>query len=259
MPDPSTTGWKVSPPGRAQEKAERPTPWYFRWYGVLALMPVLFVYVLLGGPRLNGRVITAILGENMWVQGAAAWLWVFTIGALYDRASAGAFGAGRGTKIAQWTAGLMVFFAWTIAPIGRGPGAGTALGQLSGANEAPGFALGLVVALPTIGLGYWLVNRRKWKEEDLDREAGWRADAHAFRFGIPHEGSGRWVLHPAWLKPDDRPAYAKRILDEYLVPADDLTPHELAYLEDKLREAGRAPRDLLLPPRERKRRRKRRR
>jgi hypothetical protein len=241
----------------AERAAGRPKPWFLRWYGLLTGCAALVAYWFLGGPRLNGRIVVAVVGDDNWVQGVAGWLWFFTLGALYDRAGAGAFGSGRGRKVADWTASLMLFFAWTFAPIGRGLSAGVPSVELTGAAEAPGFAMGLMVALPTTGLGYWLVNRRKWKEQKLDRDAGLQADADAGRFGIRHAATGRQILHPEWLKPEDRPTYAKRVRDEYLVPAEDLAPHELVYLEEGLREARRAPRELLLPLAERKRRRKR--
>ena len=229
----------------ARKETVGPKPWYLHWYSLVALVAALIAYVLVGGPRLNGRIIAAVLGENRWVQGVAGWLWFFTLGALYDRARAGAFGPGRGNRIAMWTAGIMLFVAWTIMPIGRGAGIGAASGESAGLNEAPGFALGLLVALPTTGVGYWLANRRRWRRERLERNAEGTAAGHAWKFGIRHGATGKQVLHPAWLRPDDGPAYAQKIRENHLVPAGELAPYELVYLENKLLKARRAPVELL--------------
>ena len=259
MPDPAVTSSPVAPPGQPPEQAKPPTAWYLRWYTLGPVVVALSAYLYFGGPRFNGRVVAAVLGDNVWVQGVAGWLWFFTIGALYDRAGAGTFGSARGRKIAQWTASIMLFVAWTMVPLGGGAGAGSATGEIAGGTEAAGFALGLRIALPTTGIGYWLANRRKWRDEKLDQRAVWKATADSWKYGFQNAASGRRVLHPEWLKPDDRPAYARVIRDEHLVPAEDITPFELEILEDGLRRAGRAPAHLLTPkpkPKPRRRRRK---
>ena len=202
--------------------------------------------MLVDGPRLNGRIVAAVLGENRWVQGVAGWLWFFTLGALFDRARAGAFGPGRGKRIALWTAGIMLFVAWTIMPIGRGAGIGVASGELAGLNEAPGFALGLLIALPTTGVGYWLANRRRWRQEKLDRDAGNTAAGPCLDVRHPARRHGEAGPAPGLATAGrPRPRTRRRSATNHLVPAGELAPYELVYLEDKLLEAGRAPVELL--------------
>ena len=205
----------------------------------LSVAGLFLLYLFLGGGRLDGRLVAAVLGQDRWVQGVAGWLWAATAMGLVvvgDRPGR----ARRWRRAVLGTAAAMAFFALTIVPVGKGAGGtGEASAALGGGAEAPGFALGLVVAVPTVPLAYRFLTRHRRARQRADELERRRAGSDAATYGMPR--SGGWLLHPDWLRPSDPPVYARTVREVHSIARDDLQPHELAFLEERMRLAGRGP------------------
>lgn len=157
---------------------------------LLAVVVPLAVLLAFGGADAVGRGLAAVLPQDTRLQAVLGASWFVTAAALLSQA--GRFRRPWRTAAAEVTGVAMVLLAVVVVPVGRGS-------SPEGAGPyVPGFALGLLVAVPVSAVLWWLAVGRRSGRPDPQVAAQHQVATDARRHGRWDRTTGEHVLPLDW-------------------------------------------------------------